>query len=156
MPIVQVQPVYQPEVRALCCKPYPGHPKGCPNFGHAERCPPHAPLLPEVFDLKREVFAIYNRFDLGAHVAKMRNAHPDWGERQLVCCLYWQGTARGQLAKEIARITRAWPEKGWTILHTPEACGVNITATMAAIGVRLQWPPQDYTYQIALVGVTRS
>jgi len=35
----------------------------------------------------------------------------------------------------------------------PEAYGVNVTATMAAVGIKLQWPPRDKTYQIALAGL---
>jgi hypothetical protein len=34
----------------------------------------------------------------------------------------------------------------------PEACGVDVTATMASIGVALEWPPVSTAYQVALVG----
>ena len=76
------------KVRGLCGRPYPGHPKGCPNVNHKKGCPPSAPLLPDVFDLSRPVWIIINRFDLGAHVERMRTLHPDWSTRQLTCCLY--------------------------------------------------------------------
>ncbi len=33
---------------------------------------------------------------------------------------------------------------------------MNITETMALVGIHLEWSPVDYTYQIALVGESLS
>jgi len=149
MPHKEVVPVLEPSIRGLCVRPYPGHKKGCPNFGKREYCPPQAPLLPLVFDLHRPVIAVWNRFDLAAHVGRLQVKHPEWSWRQLVCCLYWQGTARRALEGEIKV---ALPQGNIGVLRCPEACGVNVTATMASIGVVLEWPPKTVTYQVALVG----
>ena len=35
----------------------------------------------------------------------------------------------------------------------PEGAGVNITETMKNAGIILEWPPVNYTYQVALAGI---
>jgi predicted metal-binding protein len=151
MPAVRVTPVYEPRVRGLCVKPYALHPKGCPNFDSKAGCPPGAPQLPAAFDLSRPCFAIYGVFDLAAHVERMRAAHPAWSDRQLTCCLYWQPAARKVLESEIAKFLVEHPEMEAN--RCPEALGMNVTATMAAAGVELEWPPRTKTVQVALAAV---
>ena len=156
MPFNVVEPVIDPRVRGLCTKPYEGHPKGCPNFGRCDRCPPHAPTIENMIDLSRPVFVVWNAFPLGEHIEKMRVKHPDWTERQLLNCLYWQGTARKQLKQKIEDFR--WytlirnPGFRYIVLTTPEACGVNVTETMASVGEALQWPARTVAYQVAIVG----
>lgn len=147
-------PIIRPEVRALCRRPYAGHPKGCPNWKRRATCPPRALLLGQVLDLSQPVYCVFNRFRLATHVRKMRAKHPEWSERQLRCCLYWQGTARKQLRAKVDRFLSENP--GLSPVYTPEACGVDVTATMAAIGVQLEWPPISVAYQVALVGTPAS
>ncbi len=88
-------------VRSLCVRPYPGHPKGCPNFGKRETCPPGAPLIEKIIDPGGRTFLIWNIFDLASHVARLKGRHPNWSIRQLECCLYWQSRARKQLEEAI-------------------------------------------------------
>src|SRR5512138_99952 len=90
MPYQRVSPVFDKSMRGLCVRAYEGHPKGCPNFNHAERCPPKAPTLWKVYDQAGPFFAIWSTFPLGEHVEMMRGKHPDWSHRQLTCVLYWQ------------------------------------------------------------------
>lgn len=154
MPWQIVKPVLRFDVRKLCVKPYPNHPRGCPNWNKRGNCPPRAPLLGDILDLTRTVWAVYNVFDFGAHTSRMRKAHLDWTDRQVECCLYWQGTARKQLDYEIGlwRCAENKYDNSFTILKCPEACGVDVTATMASIGYSLEWPPKTVTYQVALIG----
>jgi hypothetical protein len=158
MPHANVQPVIDYSVRGLCAKPYPRHPKGCPNHGRRETCPPAAPLFDVVYDLSRPVIAVWNVFDLEAHVAKMRAKHPGWSQAQLVNCLYWQGTARKQLRYMVSDAmvhARVHGGSGVTGETCPEAMGVNVTATMRLLGVDLEWPPVTKTVQVALLGWRR-
>jgi len=157
MPWSEVTPVlldHQPG--ELCCKRYAGHPRGCPNYGNRATCPPHAAVwTPEYIGRYRWV-AIWNVFPFGEHVEKMRAKHPDWTERQLANCLYWQGTARKQLTQAIRQLFDNWPRelgprRPVECDRIPEAHGVNVTATMASLGVPLEWPPKTVTYQVALV-----
>jgi len=103
-----------------------------------------------VIDLSQPVYCVYNRFDLAHHVRRMRRRHPEWSERQLRCCLYWQSKARKQLRLKVEAFLRDHP--GLVALYVPEACGVDVTATMRSIGIELQWPPVSVAYQVALVG----
>lgn len=164
MPAAQVKPVIQPEVRQLCVKPYPGHPRGCPNHGKRATCPPQARMLYDLLDPAGPIWAVWNRFDLAAHVERMRAKHPDWSWRQLTCCLYWQRGARKQLVREALQlmntemldICAALSGAGRPqFVACPEAMGVNVTATMEQIGITLEWPPKTVTYQVGLVGYYR-
>lgn len=145
---------YEPRVRGLCAKPYPLHPKGCPNFGKKPGCPPEVPLLPDVFDLSAPCFLIVNTFDFAAHVARMRVAHPDWSERQLTCCLYWQGTARKDLERRIVEFKRHNP--GHLVTRCPEAMGLNVTETLHRAGQQIEWPPLQTALQVAFAGLPRT
>ena len=153
MPSAIVVPVVEPSVRGLCCKAYPLHPKGCPNFNKKQGCPPQALLIGELLDPSAPVWAVWNVFDFAVHVAKMREAHPDWSERQLACCLYWQPKARAALRNEIRVFLDS--HSGLGVVACPEACGVNMTATMQGIGVALEWPPVTKALQIVLAGSRR-
>jgi hypothetical protein len=138
--------------RLLCAVVYPGHPRGCPKL---LTCPERkGPFYDELFDTS-EVWAIWNVFDFGAHVAKMRRVHPDWSQRQLECCLYWQGGARKALREALDEFR--W--RGWStdeVVTVPEAMGVNVTATMAQLGVKLEWPPVTVAHQVALAARRRA
>lgn len=148
----KVEPVIDNTVRDLCIRPYPNHKKGCPNHGKRNSCPPKARYLFDIINEKQPVLAVFNIFDLGAHVAKMKAKHPNWSDRQLVNCLYWQGTARKRLREKVQSITAN--TKGMVAIYCPEACGVNITATLKSVDIILEWPPKKNAYQVALVGTS--
>jgi hypothetical protein len=78
----------------------------------------------------------------------MEAKHPDWTRRQIECCLYWQPKARKQLKTEISKFRMEFPN--YNIIVNPEAQGINVTETMAQIGIDLEWPPVNRTYQIVL------
>lgn len=77
MPSVIVKVCIDHSVRDLCRQAYPGHPKGCPNWGRKAGCPPAAPLIETLLDLTRPVVAIFHVFDLAAHRQRMWALHPD-------------------------------------------------------------------------------
>jgi predicted metal-binding protein len=156
MPAYQVAPVFDPNVRKLCVQPYPLHPRGCPNFAKSPRCPPKVDLLDKVFDLRKPCWVIYNTFSLRAHVRKMQELHPKWSDRQLYCCLYWQGKARKKLKEEIEKFYQANdPLKQCLVTTCPEAMGLNVTETIRKIGILLEWPPIDKAVQVAFAGAPR-
>ena len=128
MPWQIVTPSVDPSVRRLCTKPYPLHAKGCPNFDKRPNCPPLAQLITQILDMNKPVWAIFNRYNLAAHVERMRLKHPNFSDAQLLCCLYLQSQARKQLREEIKRFQKENP--GLDVVSCPEACGMNITATM--------------------------
>jgi predicted metal-binding protein len=156
------RPVIDLSMRDLCKRPYPGHPRGCPNYGKRATCPPRAPLLGDAYVLQAPCFLVVNEFDLSAHVRRMRRRHPGWSDRQLRCCLYWQGTARKQLRDKVRRALLeaqrySIRERGvWSVEYVPEAMGMNVTATCAQIGIDLEWPPERVVRQVAFIGLRRS
>jgi hypothetical protein len=149
-----VTPVIERRVRSYCRLPYPGHPRGCPNLGKRAICPPKAPMFDKIIDTSKPIYCIYYKFDLKSHVEKMRARHPDWSDRKIRCCLYWQGTARKQLKLKCDYFLQDYPD--YLILTCPEGNGVDIDATVKQIGIELQWPATDYAYKIALAGVPRN
>jgi predicted metal-binding protein len=154
--IIQVAPIIDYSVRGLCVKPYPGHVKGCPNFNKKKGCPPGAAKYDEAYDLNQPVYAIINKFDFKAHTERMRQQHPEWSERQVRCCLYWQPGARKRLLAEIKSFWADLNHRKYSIETCPEAMGVNITETLKNVSVILEWPPETVTYQVALAGIKKS
>jgi len=146
----KVRPVVDPGMAALCRRPYPLHRFGCPNFGKKAGCPPKCKPIGELLDLNYDIWAIWTRFNLYDHMVLMKAKHPEWSERQLRCCLYWQPRARRNLHDEMVKFAMQMPAS--MIVTTPEASGVNLSETMTQVGVFLQWPPVDWTYQIVLAG----
>lgn len=156
MGVFPVRPVVDLSVRDLCTRPYPNHPKGCPNWNKKKGCPPNCPCITQTLDLDKTVWAIYNVFDFGAHVARMRAKHPEWSDRQVECCLYWQGTARKQLRSRVkdfnTLVQMAGLGREIVIVQCPEAQGVNVTQTLLEAGIVLEWPPVIKTHQVVLAG----
>lgn len=145
--------VYRPEmIRNLCAKPYSNHPKGCPNYGQRDQCPPKSELFFDKYH-KTPVYLIWTTFYLGEHVQCMKRKHPEWSHRQLYCCRYWQGTARKYHREEIAEFKKILPDFG--VETCPEAMGINVTDTMAYNHQTLEWPPIIVTYQVSLAGMKR-
>lgn len=154
MPYKKVILTVDYSVRVLCFQPYPNHPKGCPNYGNRLTCPPQALLIENILDLSGPIYVIWSTFDFASHIERMKALHPKWTERQLVCCLYWQPRARKMLECQIESF-KAITFNELHVLRCPEACGINVTETMASIGERLEWPPRTKTYQVAIAGWRR-
>jgi len=84
--------IYNLKSRGWCKLPYPGHPRGCPNYGKRDICPPKAPLIMDVPDPPFILVGV--SFDLGAWAKKLKKKHPHWSDKKARCCLYWQGKVR--------------------------------------------------------------
>lgn len=153
--IIEVKPVIIRPVYRLCVRPYPNHKKGCPNYGRKKGCPPGVPMFDSFYDLSKPIYAIYNAFDFKGHVDHVRERHPDWSERQLKCCLYWQGSARKRLNERIEIFKRLVHNRRYIVNTVPEAMGVQVTETMKRIGIELEWPPVNVAYQVAMAGMVK-
>lgn len=160
MSVHYITPVLHAPVRKLCFKPYPGHPKGCPNFGKRDICPPTAPMFEDYYDMNKKFLAVVAEFDLAGHMQRMKDKHPKWSDRQCACCLYWQGTVRKALKKEVqaTMLNGVLFDAGRGLLRVtdcPEAMGVDVTATMRQAGVVLEWPPRKIVRKIAFIGILK-
>lgn len=152
---IEIVPVIDMSMRKLCQKPYPLHKKGCPNHNRKPGCPPKCPRIDELISMGNPMqkYAIFNRFDFKGHCDRMRTKHPEWSQRQVECCLYWQGSARKTLREKISAFS--WKHPHYSIVACPEGAGVNLTETMKNAGIILEWPPVNYTYQIVLAGIPK-
>jgi len=119
-----------------CRLPYPGHLKGCPNYGKTTKCPPQAPTVEEFFDLSKPLYIVHSEFNVLIHMCKMKQQHPQWSDRQCRCVLYWQPKSRKQL-KERIKIAHAYLGTN-TDTSCPEAMGVNVYATARVSGLKLE------------------
>jgi len=151
-----IEPVIDLSVRGLCRRPYHGHKKGCPNYDKKLGCPPQAPIIYDVLDFGKPIWAVWIDFDLANQRLRMKTKHPNWSNRQLDCCLYWQGRAKKLLGILVLNFIRNKAELGEAdelkALYVPEAMGVNVTETMKNAGVILEWPPENIVRKIAFLG----
>lgn len=142
------------KAREWCKLPYPGHPKGCPNYGdpkHEGVCPPSAPLIHEFINTKLPIFLIVEEFNLALHVQKYKINHPNCTDKQAKCVLYWQNSVRSKLRKQCEIFRHLHPD--FIITLCPEAMGVNVIATAQIAKVPIKVKPEDIVYKIALAGV---
>jgi len=133
-----------------CRKPWPGHPRGCPNWRHAEGCPPGILPLPRILDLSQPVWLLVNEYDLGDWAARMRARHPEWSDAQCRNPRHWQGTARAQLWRAVEAWQAEHPDQ--LVVPCPEASRVDVTATCAGAGIVLEWPARIIARQVVLAG----
>lgn len=158
--MIKLLPTVIYDVRARdgtwCKSPYPGHPKGCPNF---PRCPSEHKdfysLLRSIEitrmeepDKKIRWFAVVEEFDLKTYADQRKLSYPKYSERQARNLIYWQNGVRSRLRKK----TYAQVESsGDIVLEIPEACGVNVFETMALVGVQIDRHP-DIVRKIMMLG----
>lgn len=134
LPVVKL--IYHPKVRDWCKLPYPGHPNGCPNYGHYDKCPPNSPHVEDILDVTKEMFLVYSEFDLQGHVDRMKEKHPKWTDRQLRNVLYWQRTSKKQMVSRAVSFAR---ENGFNlIIPMGESVGINMYKTCRLSGLKLE------------------
>lgn len=140
--------------RGYCTKPYPGHPKGCPNFFKHSECPPKIDVVENIFDLNKDLFFIIEEFDLKTHTEKMKLKHPEWSSSQLKNLLYWQGGVRKKLKEKTIKFIQ---EKDNSMIYTllPEAMGVMVINTALKLGIPIEIRPKNKVIKIALVGYSK-
>lgn len=149
--IVKVKPVINYKVIKLCKKAYYNHPDGCPNLEKKKPgCPPTL-AFPRQVHINAPIFAIFNQFNFKEYCDDLRKKRPNWTERQVRSSLWWQSHERNRLERPIRMFLNMCPS--YLVLRTPEATGVDVTATMKTIGISLEWPPMNYAYQVVLAGL---
>jgi len=136
--------------RKWCTLPYPDHPKGCPNYGKKDVCPPMAPLVSDFIDLSKTHWLAVYRFDIALHEERMQERKAR-SRRQARNPLYWQGWVRARLRDACDGFCRREAE---TLVYTliPEAMGVNVFRTVIPLGLKIKTRPEKYIYKVALIG----
>jgi hypothetical protein len=131
-----------------CRLPYPGHPDGCPNY---PECVQERLHIDEYKGY--EWYGVVERFDLKAHVEMMKEAHPDWTESQCREDQGWRDEIAARLMEEAEEFVD--PSYNDVILERPEGYGVDMWATMARNGIKLETNEPDIIHKIVLVGKRR-
>jgi hypothetical protein len=131
-----------------CCNPYPGHPKGCPNFSKG---------CTTITDFTKYMdkylwYAVVEEFDLKSHAAAMKVKHPGWSERQCRNPLYWQGGVRKRLREKAQRLDPKLHEWGHMYHSIPEAAGVDVFQTMHRAEITIDQHP-DIVRKVVFVGI---
>lgn len=148
-----VGPLIEPKIdlrmRGLCRQPYPNHPRGCPNFGKKPTCPPTSPRYVDVY--KNQCLVVAAGFNIGSFVKARSQVHPDWTNRALRNSRHWQGHIRAELRQLVQEQYNLHPEM--QPIMCPEAMGVDVTETCLRSGLVLEWPPLNWTYQVALLAI---
>jgi len=139
--------------RAWCTLPYPDHPRGCPNYGRTDNCPPRAPHIEDWLDFSRPHWFIMARFDLARFAARMKSIHPTWSDRQCRCCLYWQNSVRSRLSSSCKDLQKS--NNGAAFTLRPEAMGIDVISTALALGIAIELKPRATVHAIALLGYPR-
>ena len=85
----------------------------------------------------------------------MESKHPNWSQRQIDCCLYWQGSLNKKLREEVFQLMRYRFPSSYKASFCPEAMGMNVTATLKNLGIKLEWPPETIVYKVAIIGTRR-
>ena len=137
--------------RNFCKIPYLYHPKGCPNYGKHDDCPPKAPLVRDVFDFDRDLYFFTEEFNLSRHIQKMQKAHPQWLLRQCKNLLYWQGGVRKRLKEKTEEYIES-SRGGMIYTLIPEAMGVMVIDTALKAKIPIERTPKNRVVKIALVG----
>lgn len=134
--------------RGLCVREYPNHKKGCPNYGEKPMCPPNILMYDQVFNIKKDIYLIYTIYKLGDHIREYKAKFPNWTERQLRNVIYWQGTAKRIHKEEIKKFMSLHKDLNYVAV-TPESFGVDVTETLANVGIDLPWPPVEESYRVS-------
>ena len=135
--------------RAWCKLTYPGHSKGCPNWGKREGCPPKAKLFEQVVKPPFTLVAV--KFNLDEHARRMKEKHPDWSDRQVRCVLYWQRKLDKKLREESEKVASKILNSH--IVYKPEAHGIQLFKTCENIGLILERNPQNILWKMTIVGI---
>ena len=144
-----VEAVCDPSIIAHCKDPYSDHPKGCPNWGCKEGCPPGVRYFPSVYS--KEVYIAAVRFNFAEYLSMRRRVHPDWTERALRNPRHWQGHVRSERNRFLFEYLSTHPEIDGEIVLNSEAMGVNLFETCAKAGIFLERKPQYNEYTITLI-----
>lgn len=146
--------ILTPKTSNWCQLPYYNHPKGCPEYGKKEICPPKAPKFEDYFDINASLFIIFNEFNLKNFASGMHEKHPDLSDKQCRCCLYWQKQVRESLRVKTILFEKIWlKDPCYSHTFCPEAMGLNVFATARLSGLKLDKTKNITTDRhIAIVG----
>jgi predicted metal-binding protein len=138
--------------------PYPQHKKGCPNYGKGKLCPPNSPAF-TIENLKqyKTLVLMYADFNFRAYKEKMRASHPDWSEKQLGCCLYWQKPVKILLKNHLETL-KDKPDfilgcgSGFVECYSMESVGLNVIDMLYKLDIDFEVKPVNKVVLCTMLG----
>lgn len=139
--------VFTPETWKWCRNKYRKHPKGCPNFGHAESCPPN--VMYQIAKVRSfgAFTLVWITFNFKRYKELRKEQHPDWQDGMLGNSRHWQGAIKKLFYAHIIKtFTQKLPKRGATVdpdfilgcgsgfkfgVQSCESAGLNVYATCA-------------------------
>jgi len=150
-----------------CILPYPGHPKGCPNYNKNPLCPPNAPFLKKIITKFDYFYLIYAKFDLLKYKKLMLNKHPSWSDRQATCILYWQSSVKKLLRGHIEMIYEKNSQNQFYLfssgsgykfhkfdqkkIYSMEAIGINVMKILKDNNIKFEIKPKNFVILVNLL-----
>ena len=140
------------QVGKWCRLSYPGHKRGCPNYGRPN-CPPGAGSIVDVIDTTQPMYLVSAMFNLKYHAELMKIRHSGWSDRQCRNVLYWQQIVRADLRRAVKA---AMGFLGCDVVtYCPEGFGVNVFVTARAAGLKLDKTRRIWIdHHVALIGTS--
>ena len=126
---------------------------GCPNYGHNRSCPPFAP----VYDETRRILECYSRAILfSVHDMNAGTPAALACMRALVADGYYKAIAFGTgPCRRCEKCTPANCPHPMDVAPSPEACGIDLVATVRSHNLPISMPPAEgeplHCYGIILV-----
>lgn len=151
-----------------CQMPYPGHPKGCPNFGRSPTCPPQVGMRPDIL-VTYDIFILtYAIFDFKNYQQQRWEETQDnreyWNENRIKCNLYWQSSVKKLMKKFIQRkfcskSNIKYPKfgelfgagSGFWNRPSLEAVGINVFSTLKKNNICYEIKPMTTITMVALI-----
>jgi len=150
IPLHEKDIVLDPRARGPWCKlPYPGHSRGCPNYGKKKTCPPQS--KPFIYLVRPPFFLVARPFNLWAQATRMKKLHPSWSDRQCRNLLYWQKSIIKKLRDE-ANVFIKSKGDDFILLEVPEANGVNVFKTCENVNILLERDPKKIVWKAMIIG----
>jgi predicted metal-binding protein len=149
-----------------CQKPYHQHPKGCPNFGKRETCPPHVTSAKTLIQNYPFHHIVWGVFEIKTFADIRREEHPEWSERQLRNPRHWQNQLKAMLRNYIMEFSEfaelyhgVFRESAYILgagsgfwnYPSMEAACINAFATLRAVGIKYQVKPKDFIVMAAIL-----
>ncbi len=150
-----------------CTLPYPGHPKGCPNYKKNLLCPPYTKIMENCLKNYNYFYLIYAVFNLYRYKNYMLKKHPNWTERKASCLLYWQNSVKKILKDFITNLYLNNPNCSLYLfcsgsglksksfkqetVYSMEAVGINVINTLIKNGINIEIKPKKIVHIVNLL-----
>jgi len=160
--------IHYPEIEDFCYRPYPNHPKGCPNIDKCEwlNIPNFETILeygkPKFFYLIYAKFDFFKYWLLRLLEAIKTHTLNYWTTSRLECLLYWQHSVKKLLSEFINGLSLTKQDylfgcgyglkiKSQKYVGSMENSCINVFSTCKLNGIKLEIRPKNKIHLVCLL-----